>query len=304
MEVMKAADAALYVAKAQGRDRVVFFNPTMREESFQRVTLLSELRQALPEGAIVAYYQPKICLATGRLTGFEALARWRHATRGLVKPGTFQAAFEDHGLAKKIGRTMVTQVVADIREWLERGLHTRPIAVNVSAPELRDPSLADGTLELLREARVPASSLQIEVTETVFLGRGADQVGRTLSQFHDEGIRIALDDFGTGFASLTHLKQFPVSEVKIDRSFVQGLGREAQDEAIVSAIVGLGRSLGLRTIGEGVETLEQARHLQELGCDEGQGFLFAKPMPGSRIPWIIRRWQEDRGLDEPAKLIA
>jgi diguanylate cyclase (GGDEF)-like protein/PAS domain S-box-containing protein len=304
VEIVKAADAALYAAKAQGRDRVVVYHPTMREENFKRLTVLSELRQALPEGAIVPYYQPKVCLSTGRLTGFEALARWRHATRGLVPPGDFQAAFEDHDLAKRIGRSMVEQVIADIRDWLERGLHSCPVAVNLSAPEFRDPSLADETLELLQQAGVPASSLQVEVTETVFLGRGADQVERTLRQFHHEGIRIALDDFGTGFASLMHLKHFPVSEVKIDRSFVQGLGREAQDDAIVSAVVGLGRSLGLRTIGEGVETLEQARHLKELGCDEGQGFLFAKPMAGSRVPWIIRKWMEHPRLNEPARLTA
>lgn len=289
-ELLKDADIALSQAKARGRDRVVVFSAPMREDALRRLRITAEVRAALAEGQIVPYYQPKVCITSGQIVGFEALARWRHPRKGLLTPGYFGSAFEDPELSTAIGDTILETAAADMRAWNERGLAFGRVAVNFASAEFRKPDLAGLILDVLGRFGIPATQFEVEVTETVFLGHGAETVPATLARLHASGIRIALDDFGTGFASLTHLKQFPVDHIKVDRSFVRDLGRDAGNAAIVAAVVGLGRNLGMTVTAEGVETVEQARHLAAMGCDYAQGYLYAKPMAGARVPLLLKRW--------------
>lgn len=295
-ELLKDADLALYRAKALGRNAVTSYVPEMRQAVESKIVLGSEITYALAEGRIVPYYQPKICLATGAIVGFEALARWRHPSRGLLTPGVFGAVFDDPEHAREIGRRILEQVAADLRSWLAQGLDCGHVAVNFCSAEFMKPELATEALTILEEAGVPPSRLEVEVTENVFLGRHLEYVTHILTVLHKAGVTIALDDFGTGFASLTHLKQFPVDHIKIDQSFIRDLNKNADSAAIVAAMVGLGKSLKIHVTAEGVETAEQAKLLENLGCDQAQGYLYAKPMPGSRVPWMLRNW-----IKPPAK---
>ncbi|RDI61885.1 bifunctional diguanylate cyclase/phosphodiesterase [Microvirga subterranea] len=288
VELMKDADIALYQAKADGRNRVVTYSPSLRTMIEQRVSLGKELRQAILLGQIVPFYQPKVCLASGRVIGLEALARWQHPSRGLLTPGGyFGASFDDPEIAADIGEQLMSAVAADMRQWLDKGLRVGRVAVNLSSAEFGQPRLADRISDVLDRHRIPPENFEVEVTETVLLGRSSDVVAATLRQLHERGILVALDDFGTGYASLTHLKQFPVGHVKIDRSFIVNLEQDAGDEAIVAAIIALGRNLGMRITAEGVETEGQAKRLLALGCDNAQGFLFAEPVPGYRAAELL-----------------
>ena len=302
-DLMKDADIALYRAKAQGRGRVVAYAATMRAEMERRFTVAGEIRAALSNDQIVPFYQPKVCLSSGRIVGFEALARWQHPVKGVLTPGYFGVAFEDPEIAEMVGEAMARQLATDVAAWLSAGYDCGRVALNLSSAEFRQPGLADAVLVTLAQAGVPTRNFEVEVTETVFLGASSDLVATTLNRFREAGVSIALDDFGTGFASLTHLKQFPVDHIKIDQSFVRGLERDQADRAIVSAVVALGRNLGMRLTAEGVETDQQAARLRELGCDAAQGYLFAKPMAGSRVPWLLRAWPT-LGLDGGSRLIA
>jgi diguanylate cyclase (GGDEF)-like protein len=286
-ELMKDADMALYAAKAHGRNRVSVYSADMRAEMEHRVQVSTAVREALDREEIVPLYQPKVSLSTGQVVGFEALARWRHPTRGILTPATFGTAFDDHELAARIGMAMVQQVAADVHGWLQQGLRFGRVAINLSAAEFNNPAVVDDMLKQLTRQGVSPDYLEIEVTETVLLGRTTEQVSAILEEFHRRGVTIALDDFGTGYASLSHLKQFPVDLIKIDRSFVRDLERDPEDAAIVTAVIGLGKSLGIEVCAEGVETAGQVEYLCAHGCDQGQGYLFAKPLVGSRVPWLL-----------------
>jgi EAL domain-containing protein (putative c-di-GMP-specific phosphodiesterase class I) len=255
------------------------------------------MRQAISAGSIVPFYQPKVSLTTGRITGFEALARWRHPERGLLAAASFASAFDNPELAVALGRSMFEQVAADLRNWIDLGIDCGGVAVNLSTAEFTLPDLGDRLLGIFDAARVPRSLLEVEVTETVFLGRTAEHVGAILDQIHRSGIRIALDDFGTGYASLTHVKQFPVDCIKIDRSFIRDLEDDPNDEAIVTAVIGLGKSLNLEVVAEGVETPGQAHRLLMKGCDVAQGYLYGRPMSAAQVPAYLDAWQ-DKGLED------
>jgi len=289
-ELMKDADIALYQAKSQGRNQVVTYSPTMRRVTEQRVALGRNVRDAVLNQEIVPFYQPKVSLETGRVVGFEALARWHHPRKGILTPAVFGAAFEDHELASEIGKLIMSKVAIDLRQWLDDDLPIGRIALNLSPAEFIQPGMVDNMLRTLDWIKVPSRFIEVEVTETVLLGRNSGNVSKVLEQFREHGIHIALDDFGTGYASLTHLKQFPVDHIKIDRSFVRNLENDPDDEAIIAAVIGLGKSLKLQVTAEGVETPGQAQRLQHLGCDHVQGFFYAKPMAASEIPGFLARW--------------
>lgn len=296
LELMKDADIALYRAKEEGRSRAVVYSNAARAATEQRIRIAQEVRIALSRDQFVPFYQPKIDLQSGRIVGFEALARWQHPAKGLLTPAYFGSAFADAEIALLIGDKLIHQVALDLRSWLDEGLECGRVAVNMSSAEFADPHAAQHILGVLEQHDVPASRLEIEVTETVFLGQCAETVSSTLRRFHENGVRIALDDFGTGFGSLTHLKQFPVHHIKIDQSFVRDLVTDRGDAAIVGAVIGLGRSLGMEVTAEGVETAEQVEQLQALGCDHAQGYYYAKPMMGTRVPAFIRNWKSiERG---------
>jgi diguanylate cyclase (GGDEF)-like protein/PAS domain S-box-containing protein len=289
-ELVKDADIAMYQAKSRGRNRVITYSPEMRQAIEQRVSLGRGMREAIANDEIVPFYQPKVNLSTGEIVGLEALARWQHPTDGILTPGFFGTVFEDHEIAASIGKLLTSKVAADVRQWLDQDLPFGRIALNLSPAEFGQSGLVDNILRTLDCLKIPPTFFEVEVTETVLLGRNSDNVSSALKQFRQHGVQIALDDFGTGYASLTHLKQFPVDHIKIDRSFVRDLEQDADDEAIIAAVIGLGRSLKLQITAEGVETHGQARRLRELGCDHAQGYLYAKPMAASQIPELLKRW--------------
>jgi diguanylate cyclase (GGDEF)-like protein/PAS domain S-box-containing protein len=289
-ELQKQADLALYRSKTSGRGSFKMFVPTMREESQRTASALEVAARAVASDWIVPFYQPKVVLASGALGGFEALLRWHHPRSGIESPERIAPAFNDTELGTAIGERMRSCILRDIRRWLDAGLAVGRIAINVSAAEFRRDNYAERVLEDLRRMDVPARCLEVEVTESVFLGSGAEYVERALRTLSAEGVTIALDDFGTGYASLSHLKRFPVDAIKIDRTFVSGLETDADDAAIVRALLSLGRNLGIEVVAEGVESAFQATLLQRMSCDLVQGYHFGRPMPAEDVPSFITSW--------------
>ncbi len=298
--LLKNADIALYAAKAAGRGTVTLFEPHMRDDVQRRASMVQTARDALRDDRVIPYYQPKLDLARRAIVGFEALLRWRTDSGRIGEPAQIEAAFEDAEVAAAISDRMIDRVIADMRGWLDRGIEFQHVAVNASAAEFRRDNFAERVLDQLRLARIPTSCFQLEVTETVFLGRGAEYVHRALALLNARGVRIALDDFGTGYASLRHLKQFPVDIIKVDRSFVRDMDVDPGDEAIIRAVVNLGRSLGIRVVAEGIETEAQAEQLIGLECDFGQGFLFSKAVAASRVPGLVARYPGTPVADGPS----
>jgi diguanylate cyclase (GGDEF)-like protein/PAS domain S-box-containing protein len=289
-DLLKNADTALHSAKRTGRGTLRVFESAMRSEMQRRDSMLSLAKYVLREERIVPYYQPKVDLRDGTLYGFEALLRWRHPTMEVQLPDTIQAAFQDDRLAAAISDRMIRLVLRDMRHWMDQGIEFGHVAVNAAAAEFGRGDFAERLLGQLRLAGIPPSLLQLEVTETVFLGHGAEHVVRALKAMSAAGIQIALDDFGTGYASLSHLKQFPVSTIKIDRSFVRDLHKDAGDEAIVRAIVSLGRSLGVNVVAEGIETPAQSAYLRKHLCAYGQGYLFGAAACAAAVPAMIEEF--------------
>ena len=289
-ELLKNADIALYVAKGSRRGGLITFEPAHRAEMQERVTMIHSARSALRDERILPHYQPKIVLEDGAIHGFEALLRWHHPDRGVQLPATISAAFEDLDVAAAISDRMIDRVIQDMRRWLDQGVEFGHVAVNAAAAEFRRDDFAEGVLERLQKAGLPPSRFHLEVTETVFLGRGAEYVERALKLLSESGVSIALDDFGTGYASLRHLKQFPVHVIKIDQSFVRDMGNDPDDAAIIEAVLNLGRSLKIQVVAEGIETAEQEMRLQEMGCGFGQGFLYAEAVRAEDVPALIGSW--------------
>lgn len=288
VELMKDADLALYRAKANGRNMAIVYEPAMRAAMARRVAICQGLAGALKDERILPFYQPQVALDTGRIIGFEALARWRHSERGIIPAAAFQEGFHDAEIAAGISDAIIATAVSDLRRWLDAGLDVGHVHVNLAASVFRDPALPERLLGQLAAAGVPADRFGVEVTETVLLTRDADEAERTLKTLRAAGLRVALDDFGTGYASLTHLKRFPVDALKIDRSFVSHVAEGRDDAAIVRALTRLAADLGLAVIAEGVETAEQEAFLREHGCRFAQGYRYAKPAPAGRVPWLLQ----------------
>ncbi|MGO4571873.1 putative bifunctional diguanylate cyclase/phosphodiesterase [Microvirga sp. 2TAF3] len=293
--LQKQADLALYRCKAAGRGTFTMFHPAMREEAQKTTSALEVARNAVMFDRIVPFYQPKVALASGALSGFEALLRWHHPRLGVQPPEAIAAAFDDTDLGTAIGERMRFRVFSDIRNWLDAGLDIGRIAINASPAEFRHDDYAERVLEELGRSGVPMHCLEVEVTESVFLGRSAGYVERALRMLSAAGVTIALDDFGTGYASLTHLKRFPSDVIKVDRSFISDLEADAEGAAIVKAVLSLGRSLGIEVVAEGVETLAQASLLWEQGCGLGQGYFFGWPMAAETVQHFVQSWQCDAG---------
>lgn len=288
-ELLKSADIALYAAKADARGRLLTFEPQMRAGLQRRSSMLSIARDVVRDERVVPFYQPKVALRSGRVCGFEALLRWRHGSLGMQAPATIAAAFDDLELAVGLSERMLDGIVGDMRRWLDEGLDFGRIAFNLSPAEFRRDDLVDRILGRLDKAAVPTDRLELEVTETVFVGRGAECVATTLDTFARAGVHIALDDFGTGYASLTHLKAFPVQTIKIDKSFVGHLDSDPGNAAIIDAVVALGHRLGMTVVAEGVESEAQARYLLAQGCDMAQGYLFGRSVPRDGVAAALAR---------------
>jgi len=286
-ELMKNADMALYSAKNSGRSTTRIYQPKMRFEIERRTNMVQLAREALRDHRILPYYQPKLDLRTRRVLGFEALLRWRSPGGQIHLPEKLEAAFEDVEVACALSDCILEQAIVDMRGWIDRGVDFGHVALNASAADFRRENFAERVLEKLKRANIPTSMVQLEVTETVFLGQSAEYVHSALATFNSAGVQIALDDFGTGYASLRHLKQFPVAIIKIDRSFVRDMQSNTGDDAIVRAVINLGRSLAIEVVAEGVEQESHVEKLLSYGCVLGQGFLFSKARPALEIPSML-----------------
>jgi diguanylate cyclase (GGDEF)-like protein/PAS domain S-box-containing protein len=289
-ELLKQADLALYSGKAAGPGLFRMFEPAIREGIQQAASALRLAQKALELDWIVPFYQPKVTLGTGAIAGFEALLRWHHPRLGPQPPSALASAFDDPRLGVAIGERMLACVLRDLCSWLDAGLDVGTIAINASASEFLSGDYAERVLHQLRLAGLPASCLEIEVTETVLVGRDAANVEHALQSLSAAGMGIALDDFGTGYASLTHLKRFPVDVLKLDRSFIGSLEEGGSDMAIVKAVLDLGQNLNITVVAEGIETSAQAAFLRSQGCDLGQGYFFRRPMAADAVHPFIGTW--------------
>ena len=279
-ELLRDADAAMYRAKAAGRDRIEAFTEETRAASVAALQTSGELRRGLERGEVVPYFQPIVDLDGGHVVGFEVLARWLHPERGLLVPAQFLPMAEDSGLIVDLGARILRDSLAQLAHWRAVGLRfaSCSLSVNIATQQLIDGRFLDIVSDALGETGIDADSLWLEITETALMA-DSNAAGRALRDLRGLGLHLSVDDFGTGYSSLTYLKRFPVEAIKIDRSFVTGLGLEADDTSIVEAVVRLGHSLGLSVVAEGVETPLQLNRLRELGCDKGQGYLFGRPRP-------------------------
>ena len=288
-ELLRDADVAMYQAKQAGKARYAVYDGSMRAAAVMRLALESDLRQALERDELRVYYQPKVALATGRIAGVEALVRWQHPTRGLLAPGTFIPLAEETGLILPLGRWVLAAACAQLVAWRERypasGLL---LGVNVSARQLQRGDLAAEVAAILAASGLAPGALKLELTESVLM-EDAVATGRAIRDLRGLGVQLILDDFGTGYSSLAYLKRLPLDALKIDRSFVAGLGTDPEDAAIVRAVVSLARALDLLVVAEGVETAEHAAALRALGCDLGQGMHFAAPLPPDELATLLAR---------------
>jgi diguanylate cyclase (GGDEF)-like protein len=274
--LLRQADVAMYTAK-RARSGYAIYDPLQETSTVERLNLLGELRNAITTGEIVLHYQPKMALPETRFIGVEALARWEHPTRGLLGPGEFIPAAESTGLIVPLTLAVVEQAVSQVAEWRAAGREFT-VAVNLSPRCLVEPRLTEQILCVLARHGVPARFLELEITENT-LAHDPDRALATLSSLHSAGIQISIDDFGTGYSSMSYLKRLPVSELKVDRTFIAGMLDQADDRTLVRSLVDLGHNLGLTVVAEGVEDEATLIALAELGCDVVQGFHLGHPMP-------------------------
>ncbi len=285
--LVKNADTAMYHAKENGRNNYQFFSAEMNVRAVERQFIEANLRLALEKEEFVLHYQPKINLNTGKITGLEALLRWNHSEWGMVLPERFISVAEDSGLIITIGNWVLREACMQIKQWKDAGLPTTSIAVNISAVEFRQNNFVEGVRAILNEAKIEPHCLQLEITESVLMSDAECSVA-ILKELKNMGVRLAMDDFGTGYSSLSYLKQFPIDVLKIDQSFVHDIGTTSDNGIIVSAIIGMGNSLRLSVVAEGVENKMQLNYLKELNCEEGQGYFFSQPVLAEQLAILLK----------------
>ncbi len=286
-EMLREAEIAMVRAKAESSGRHILFEPSMSDHKIERIDLENDLRRAIGRDQLRLHYQPLVDLATDRIVGFEALVRWQHPTRGLVPPIDFIPLAEETGIIVPLGRWVLETACRQAVVWND----LRPdgprlsMSVNLSAREFGQPDLIDQVDRLLIETGMDPTTLELEITESVMMDQS--EVGvRALSRLRDMGVRVVLDDFGTGYSSLAYLKHLPLDTIKIDRSFVAGLDGDA-DRSIVGAVIALAHGLRIDVVAEGIETEAQFHLLREMGCDVGQGYLFARPLPAAEASRLL-----------------
>jgi len=280
-DLVRDADLALYAAKSNGKGRYAVFESGMQVRASESLEIESQMRHGLDADEFRVFYQPIVDLATGVITELEALVRWQHPTRGLLPPSVFIPVAEETGLIVRLGGWVLEQACHEAMKW-DRVV----VGVNLSPRQFQQSGLVFDVRRVLAASGLPPERLKLEITESLAM-QDTDATIRTLGELHALGVEIAIDDFGTGYSSLSYLKQFPLDTLKIDRSFVDGLGHDSQDAAIVQSVVDLARSLGLSITAEGIETTTQYEQLRALGCDRGQGYLFARPMPADAVRAVL-----------------
>jgi diguanylate cyclase (GGDEF)-like protein/PAS domain S-box-containing protein len=285
--LLKHADTAMYRAKDHGRNSVRFYTNDLDVQVIENLEMESKLRRALERGQFLLHYQPRIDLRSGTCLGAEALIRWQISPQELVCPNRFIPLAEETGLIVPIGRWVLETACAQNKAWQDAGFEPKIVSVNVSARQFRQDDFVQTVTEVLRKTGLEARYLEIELTESVVM-HDADKIVAMLDELKGIGVHISVDDFGTGYSSLSYLKRFPVDRLKIDRSFVQDVMRNNDDATIVRTIIALGHNLGLHVVAEGVETAEQSDFLQQNDCDEAQGHLFGRPIPGTEFVALLK----------------
>jgi diguanylate cyclase (GGDEF)-like protein/PAS domain S-box-containing protein len=294
--LLRDADIAMYQAKEQGRDQYVVFDETLRAETAERRAIETGLRASLELSELAVHYQPVIELIGGTVVGVEALVRWPNPQLGMLQPSQFISVAEETGLIVDLGADVMRQACTEVATWCREDprLGELSVSVNISARQLIGPELIDVVVEALRSSGLAPRQLCLEITESVLL-EDARFSARALAELKDLGLRIGVDDFGTGYSSLTYLQRFPVDTLKVDRSFVEGIGAAGSprgDRAIVAGVIDLAHAFGLTTVAEGVETVEQLSALRSLGCEQAQGYLWSPPIPGAEALDWIRAWND------------
>jgi diguanylate cyclase (GGDEF)-like protein/PAS domain S-box-containing protein len=285
--LIKNADTAMYQAKENGRQSYQFFKPAMNIRAVERQSIEESLSRALERQEFALHYQPKIDLRSGEITGAEALIRWTHPVQGPISPARFIPVAEDCGLILPIGDWVLREACKQARAWMDTGLPLATIAVNISAMAFRQESFLESVFATLKETGLDPTCLELELTESVLM-KHAESTKSILESLRAEGIRVALDDFGTGYSSLSYLTKFPIDALKIDQSFVRQITTAPSETTIVTAVIGMCRSLKLRVIAEGVETSEELAFLQAHQCDEAQGYYFSRPLAAAQFAHLLQ----------------
>lgn len=290
-QLVQSADAALVSAKTAGRNTFALFTPDMRDQVNEILMIENELRGALEKEQLVLYYQPQVDIVTGSITGVEALIRWEHPVIGFISPGRFIPVAEESGLIAELDLWVMRTAARQQAIWQLQGLSVPTVAVNLSAIDLYQNGFTEAVAAVLEENALSPEMLELELTESISMEHSTRTMA-VLGKLHAMGVSLAIDDFGTGYSSLSYLKRYPIRKLKIDKSFIDGVGHDPEDQAIVKAIIGMARGLGFRTLAEGVETREQLDFLRGNGCDEYQGYYFCRPLPAHEILDILMRRSE------------
>jgi len=284
--LLQHADSAMYHAKQQGKDNYQFFSPSMNASSLQKLTMENQLRKAIERGELMLHYQPKVESCSRRISGVEALIRWRHPDLGMISPAEFIPLAEETGLIVPIGDWVLAQACRQAAVWRAAGLKPGSIAVNMASPNFAQKDFVTKVAATLARERLESGAIEIELTESILM-QDAEAARITLQALKTHGLKLSIDDFGTGYSSLAYLKRFPIDTLKIDRAFVRDVIQNPEDASITSAIIALGASLGLSVVAEGVETEAQAAFLQKKGCDFMQGYLFSRPVVADEITAML-----------------
>ncbi len=300
--LLKNADIAMYRAKDQGRNNYQFYSAQMNKHTFERLAMESSLRRALERNEFVLHYQPKLDLRTGAIAGVEALVRWQHPDWGMVSPGQFIPLAEETGLIVQIGEWVLKTACEQSRKWRDQGIPAMRVAVNLSARQFGQKTLLSDVAKIIADSGLTPECLELEITESLVM-HNPEHAAETLHKLKAMGIALSIDDFGTGYSSLAYLKRFPIDCVKVDRSFIKDIPNDSDDMAITKSVIALGHNLRLKVVAEGVETADQREFLRSNGCDELQGFLFSKPLPGEEVTKLLKSHSAKSSLNvvEPRK---
>ncbi len=298
--LMRAADTAMYAAKEKGRSNFQFFTSALNNAAHRRLSLANALRQALARDEFALYYQPQVDMQSGLIYSAEALLRWRPSGNAAISPSEFITVAEETGLILPIGEWALHQACKQLKRWHELGYHEMVMAVNLSPRQFFQPNFQNMIRHILDETGVPAERLDLEITENILMQRSEDNVA-TLNRLSGMGIKLSVDDFGTGYSSLAYLQRFPVDALKIDRSFVSGIGQDSNRTALVTAIISMAHSLRLNVLAEGVETSEQINFLQAHGCPSAQGYYYSEPVPAEAFTEMLHRQSEQQHASSTAK---
>ena len=277
----------MYQAKENGRQSYQFFKPAMNVRAVERQWIEESLRRALERKQFALHYQPKINLRTGEIAGGEAFIRWTHPTRGSIPPAQFIPVAEDCGLILPIGNWVLHEACKQAQAWVDAGLPPATMAVNISAMEFRNENFRESIFAILKYTGLDPRLLELELTESVLM-KNAGSTESILKTLRASGVQLAIDDFGTGYSSLSYLRKFPIDALKIDQSFVRQITTSPDETAIVTAVIGMGRSLKLRVIAEGVETTKELAFLQDHRCDQAQGYYFSRPVPPQQFAELLK----------------